>query len=178
MRLVVRWPGLGESQRSRNFPKRFIPTTPSTDSTGAMIPGMAQFGPCWMRASGPKLKQAGALAFVPLKRNAQTSRVRFYNVNAKNWIAPSEAVDDIEQEKERAAAYAEAYLRRMGCVRCLHWFGRRPGRFKKRSAPQQVQQSTLSSLFLRLLNISNCQGSARRTILKVLESSVYDWQTE
>jgi hypothetical protein len=35
-----------------------------------------------------------------------------YNVNAKTWIAPSEAVDNIEQGKERAEAYAAAYLRR------------------------------------------------------------------
>ena len=35
-----------------------------------------------------------------------------YNVNAKTWIAPSEPVDDIEQGKERAEAYAAAYLRR------------------------------------------------------------------
>jgi hypothetical protein len=34
-----------------------------------------------------------------------------YNVNAKNWIAPSESVDDIEQGKDRAAAHALAYLR-------------------------------------------------------------------
>jgi hypothetical protein len=36
-----------------------------------------------------------------------------YNVNAKNWIAPSEAVDDIEQGKDRSAARAMAYLRRV-----------------------------------------------------------------
>jgi hypothetical protein len=36
-----------------------------------------------------------------------------YNVNAKNWIAPSEAVDDIEQGKDRAAAHAKEYLRRV-----------------------------------------------------------------
>jgi hypothetical protein len=35
-----------------------------------------------------------------------------YNVNAKTWIAPSEPVDDIDQGKERAEAYAAAYLRR------------------------------------------------------------------
>jgi hypothetical protein len=35
-----------------------------------------------------------------------------YNVSAKNWIAPSEPVDDIEQGKDRAAAHAWAYLRR------------------------------------------------------------------
>ena len=35
-----------------------------------------------------------------------------YNVNAKIWIAPSECVDDIEQGKERARAYAAAYLKK------------------------------------------------------------------
>jgi hypothetical protein len=35
-----------------------------------------------------------------------------YNVGAKNWIAPSESVDDIEQGKERAEAHAQAYLRK------------------------------------------------------------------
>jgi hypothetical protein len=39
-----------------------------------------------------------------------------YNVNAKNWIAPSEAVDDIEQGKDRAAVYAKEYLRRVANV--------------------------------------------------------------
>jgi hypothetical protein len=33
-----------------------------------------------------------------------------YNVIAKKWIAPSEAVDDIEQGKDRAAAHAREYL--------------------------------------------------------------------
>lgn len=37
-----------------------------------------------------------------------------YNVNAKNWIAPSEAVDDIEQGKDRAIRHATEYLRRVG----------------------------------------------------------------
>ena len=35
-----------------------------------------------------------------------------YDVNAKSWIAPSEAVDDIEKGKEKAAEYAKAYLRK------------------------------------------------------------------
>ena len=35
-----------------------------------------------------------------------------YNVNAKNWIAPSEPVDDIDQGKDRAAARARVYLRK------------------------------------------------------------------
>jgi hypothetical protein len=36
-----------------------------------------------------------------------------YNVTAKNWIAPSESVDDIEAGKERAEGYAKAYLRKV-----------------------------------------------------------------
>jgi hypothetical protein len=35
-----------------------------------------------------------------------------YNLNAKNWIAPSEFVDDIEQGKDRAAEHARVYLKR------------------------------------------------------------------
>jgi hypothetical protein len=34
-----------------------------------------------------------------------------YNINAKSWVAPSEAVQDIDQGKDRAAARATAYLR-------------------------------------------------------------------
>jgi hypothetical protein len=45
------------------------------------------------------------------ERNAQGVQASVYNVNAKQWIAPSEPVDDIEQGKERAVAYARAYLR-------------------------------------------------------------------
>ena len=36
-----------------------------------------------------------------------------YNVDAKSWIAPSEPVDDIEQGKDLAAAYAKAYLKQV-----------------------------------------------------------------
>jgi hypothetical protein len=35
-----------------------------------------------------------------------------YNVNAKNWIAPSESVDDIEDGKDRAEQHARLYLQR------------------------------------------------------------------
>jgi hypothetical protein len=45
------------------------------------------------------------------ERNALGVQASVYNVNAKNWIAPSELVDDIEQGKEKAAAHALAYLR-------------------------------------------------------------------
>ena len=35
-----------------------------------------------------------------------------YNVGTKTWIAPSESVDNIEQGKERAEAYARVYLKK------------------------------------------------------------------
>ena len=48
------------------------------------------------------------------EHNAIGVQASVYNVNAKNWIAPSEAVDDIEQGKEKAAVYAAAHLKRAG----------------------------------------------------------------
>jgi len=48
------------------------------------------------------------------EHNAQGVQASVYNVNAKNWVAPSEPVDDIEQGKERAEAYARAYLHKAG----------------------------------------------------------------
>jgi hypothetical protein len=48
------------------------------------------------------------------ERSAQGVQASVYNVNAKNWIAPSETVDDIEQGKDRAAAHAGAYLYNTG----------------------------------------------------------------
>ncbi len=50
------------------------------------------------------------------ERNAQGIQASVYNVAAKQWIAPSEEVSDIEQGKERAATYAEAYLRRVAAT--------------------------------------------------------------
>jgi hypothetical protein len=47
------------------------------------------------------------------ERNAFGVQTSVYNVKTKSWIAPSEPVDDIEQGKEKAAAYAEAYLKRI-----------------------------------------------------------------
>jgi hypothetical protein len=46
------------------------------------------------------------------EHNAQGVQASVYNVNAKTWIAPSEPVDDIDQGKEKAAAHAEAHLKR------------------------------------------------------------------
>jgi hypothetical protein len=48
------------------------------------------------------------------ERNAQGVQASVYNVNAKNWVAPSEPVDDIEQGKDRAAEYARTYLLQAG----------------------------------------------------------------
>jgi len=46
------------------------------------------------------------------EHTAQGAQALVFNVNGKNWIAPSEPVDDIEQNKEKAAAYAAAHLKR------------------------------------------------------------------
>ncbi len=46
------------------------------------------------------------------EHNAQGVQASVYNVNMKSWIAPSEAVDDIEHGKEKAMEYAKAYVRK------------------------------------------------------------------
>lgn len=45
------------------------------------------------------------------EHNAQGVQVSVYDVNAKRWVAPSEAVDDIEEGKEKAIEYAKAHLK-------------------------------------------------------------------
>ena len=47
------------------------------------------------------------------ERSALGVQTLVYNVNAKSWIAPSDTEDDIEQGKEKAAAFAEAHLKRI-----------------------------------------------------------------
>ena len=47
------------------------------------------------------------------ERNALGIQASVYNVKAKTWIAPSEAVDDIEEGKQRASEYAKAYLKQI-----------------------------------------------------------------
>ena len=47
------------------------------------------------------------------EHNAQGVQVSVYDVNKKSWVTPSEAVDDIEEGKEKAAEYAEAYLKQI-----------------------------------------------------------------
>jgi hypothetical protein len=46
------------------------------------------------------------------EENALGVQASVYNVNAKNWIAPSESVDNIEQGKDKAAEHARLYLRK------------------------------------------------------------------
>ena len=48
------------------------------------------------------------------EHNAQGVQASVYNVMTKTWIAPSEPVDDLEHGKQRAAAHAQQYLKRMG----------------------------------------------------------------
>jgi len=59
-----------------------------------------------------EIKVGGERLRLFAEHNAQGVQASVYNVNAKSWIAPSEAVDDIEQGKEKAAEYAKAYLRK------------------------------------------------------------------
>ena len=47
------------------------------------------------------------------ENNAQGIQASVYNFKTKTWIAPSEAVDDIEQGKDRAEALARDYLKRV-----------------------------------------------------------------
>jgi hypothetical protein len=46
------------------------------------------------------------------ERTPQGVQASVYNVGAKNWIAPSESVDDIDDGKQRAEAHATAYLKK------------------------------------------------------------------
>jgi len=57
------------------------------------------------------------------EHNALGVQASVYNVAAKSWIAPSESVDDLEEAKERAAAHAQQYLKRVANVELppLRW---------------------------------------------------------
>jgi hypothetical protein len=46
------------------------------------------------------------------EHNAIGIQVSVYNCKTRTWIAPSEMVDDIDEGKDRAAAYASEYLKR------------------------------------------------------------------
>ena len=47
------------------------------------------------------------------EHNAQGVQASVYNVALKTWIAPSEAVEDLEQGKQRAEARANEYLKQV-----------------------------------------------------------------
>src|SRR5258707_13464775 len=81
------------------------------------------------------------------EHNAIGVQASVYNVNAKNWIAPSESVDDIEQGKEKAAAYAAAHLKRAGNLELppLEWKKARSAQ----AAARPVLLSVCSSLGIR-----------------------------
>jgi hypothetical protein len=57
------------------------------------------------------------------EHNAMGVQASVYDVNGKKWIAPSQEVDDIEEGKDLAAGYAEAYLKNNGNVELppLEW---------------------------------------------------------
>jgi hypothetical protein len=57
------------------------------------------------------------------ENNAQGVQVSVYNVTTNSWIAPSEAVDSIEDGKDRAAEYARNYLKSAADIELpsLHW---------------------------------------------------------
>ena len=46
-----------------------------------------------------------------LREECQGTQASVYNVNTKTWITPSEAVEDIEQGKDKTTEYARMYLR-------------------------------------------------------------------
>jgi len=46
--------------------------------------------------------------------NAQGLQASVYNAATKTWVSPSEAVDSIEEGKNRAEAHARSYLERRG----------------------------------------------------------------
>jgi hypothetical protein len=45
------------------------------------------------------------------EHNALGVQASIYNVKAKNWIAPSEFVNDLQQAKSKVVALAAAYLK-------------------------------------------------------------------
>ena len=60
-----------------------------------------------------QVEVGGELLRLFSENNAQGIQASVYNVKTKTWIAPSEAVDDIEQGKDRAEALAREYLKRV-----------------------------------------------------------------
>src|SRR6266403_2941964 len=102
-------------------PARHEHTTEKTRWTAPVRPATIT-EPLSGYASGVSMLDEGVCAEVKVgsehlrlfsEQNAQGVQVSVYNVNAKNWIAPSESVETIEQGKLKAATYAEGYLRQV-----------------------------------------------------------------
>ena len=58
-----------------------------------------------------EVRVTGECLFLFAEHCAQGVLASVYNVNGKTWIAPSEPVDNIQQGKLKAEAYAKAYLK-------------------------------------------------------------------
>ena len=57
-----------------------------------------------------ELKAGGEHLRLFSERSPLGAQTSVYNVGTKTWISPSEPVDDIEEGKRKAEAYAKAYL--------------------------------------------------------------------
>jgi hypothetical protein len=84
---------------------------------------------CWVLDQGvwAEVKVGDEHLRLFAEHNALGVQASVYNVIAKTWIAPSERVDDLEQGKERAAAHAQQYLRRVGNLELPPYDGRNRG---------------------------------------------------
>ena len=58
-----------------------------------------------------EVKVGGAHLRLFSEHNALGVQVSVYDVQGKKWITPSEPVDNIEDGKEKATAYAKVYLK-------------------------------------------------------------------
>lgn len=61
-----------------------------------------------------EIKIAGEHLRLFSEHNAQGVQASVYDAKNKRWLAPSEAVDDIDHGKEKAAAYAKVHLQQLG----------------------------------------------------------------
>jgi hypothetical protein len=63
-----------------------------------------------------EVKSGGEHLRLFTEHSAQGVQASVYDVNRKQWIAPSEAVSDIDEGKDKAAEHAKRYLRRTANV--------------------------------------------------------------
>jgi hypothetical protein len=69
------------------------------------------------------------------EHNAIGVQASVYNVNAKNWIAPSEPVNDIEDGKPVLEAM-RGHIYKMPAIRiCCRWRGRNPAQYSLPNGP-------------------------------------------